>query len=36
MTFILGMIAGGLVATICMCMFFVGKESDKRDEHDRE
>lgn len=36
MTFILGMITGGLVATMCMCIFFVGKESDKNNEQDRE
>lgn len=36
MTFILGMITGGLVATICMCVFFVSKESDKSNEDDRE
>lgn len=36
MTFILGMITGGLVATMCMCIFFVSKESDKINEKDRE
>ena len=36
MTFILGMIIGGLVATMCMCVFLVGKESDKNNEQDRE
>lgn len=36
MTFILGMITGGLVATIYMCIFFIGKERDKNNEQDRE
>lgn len=31
MSFILGMMVGGFLATILMCIFFVSKESNSRE-----